>query len=257
MMQSAKKTNSHSRDSSNDSSSDSSSYSSSYSSSDSRSSNSNRRRHSKQAKRAAAPVPSVAAERAIGRVFNASCPYAVHLVPSSARSPSSARAGAAPCSTRMSTSTACLPIGPGQAPPVQAPGHPQPRAGGPLQTHAHCRARCCRWAAQHRRRRRRRQRRYLLLCLAHLRPREPRLRLADLVRKCLDATRADAGRPCGNPLPWRECLQYFILYSEVPALVAYLADWAAADARDEACVRAALLDRSLCLSARWQRVRDG
>jgi hypothetical protein len=43
----------------------------------------------------------------------------------------------------------------------------------------------------------------------------------------------------------RECLQYFILHSHAPALVAYLEDWAAADARDGACVRAELLGHNV------------
>jgi hypothetical protein len=58
----------------------------------------------------------------------------------------------------------------------------------------------------------------------------------------LDAIRADADRACCNPLLWRECLPRCLLHTGAPALVAYLADWAAADARDEACMRAALLD---------------
>jgi hypothetical protein len=71
MMQSAKKTHTHSRDSSSDSSSDINS--------DSSSSSSDRRRHRKQPKRAAALAPSVAATRAICRVLNAAGPDAAHL----------------------------------------------------------------------------------------------------------------------------------------------------------------------------------
>ncbi len=55
---------------------------------------------------------------------------------------------------------------------------------------------------------------------------------------CLNAIRADADRPCGDPVPWRECLPHTLPDSRSPALVAYREDWARADARDEACVRA-------------------
>jgi hypothetical protein len=62
------------------------------------------------------------------------------------------------------------------------------------------------------------------------------------VRDCLDAIRADGDHPCGNPLAWCECLPHAVLDAPSPTLVAYFADWASADASDEACARAVLLD---------------
>ncbi len=72
---------------------------------------------------------------------------------------------------------------------------------------------------------------------------EKRLRLAvrstnaDLVRECLNEIRDDADRNLGTPVPWRECLPAAIL--DALLLVTYLADWARADAADEANVHAA------------------
>jgi hypothetical protein len=68
---------------------------------------------------------------------------------------------------------------------------------------------------------------------------------ADLVRDCLNEIREDADRNLGTPVPWRECLPAAILLDAhdaptAPLLVTYLADWALADATDEANVRAAL-----------------
>ncbi len=51
--------------------------------------------------------------------------------------------------------------------------------------------------------------------------------------------------PCidnGASVQWHECLQYALLDSSEPTLVACLEDWARADACYEAHVRAALLD---------------
>jgi hypothetical protein len=68
------------------------------------------------------------------------------------------------------------------------------------------------------------------------------------VRDCLNEIRDDADRNLGTPVPWRECLPTAILlldahHDDAPALlvlVTYLADWARADATDEANVCAAL-----------------
>ncbi len=69
-----------------------------------------------------------------------------------------------------------------------------------------------------------------------------------MVRDCLNEIRDDADRNLPTPVPWRECLPASILHDDnAPAttttttlLDAYLADWARADATDEAGVRAAL-----------------
>jgi hypothetical protein len=191
---------------------------------------------------------SVAAARAICPVLNAACPNAAHLVvvlrPTLTLQCQAPVLGAR---GRGALLDARLLI---QAPLVQAPGHPQPRAGGPLLAHTPRRA-CCR---------RRAANANATVASAYAaaasyveRTFDPESRdsvslNADLVRECLYAILAYADRPCSNPLPWCECLQYFILYSSAPALVAYLTDWAAAGARDEACVRAVLLNH--CVSAR-------
>ena len=71
---------------------------------------------------------------------------------------------------------------------------------------------------------------------------------AALVRDCLNEIRDDADRNLPTPVPWRECLPPSILLHHLDdatttttlLLDAYLADWARADAADEAAVRAAL-----------------
>ncbi len=72
---------------------------------------------------------------------------------------------------------------------------------------------------------------------------------AALVRDCLNEIRDDADRNLPTPVPWRECLPASIILLRLPdvddttttlLLDAYLADWARADAADEAGVRAAL-----------------
>ena len=71
---------------------------------------------------------------------------------------------------------------------------------------------------------------------------------AALVRDCLNEIRDDADRNLPTPVPWRECLPPSILLHHLddatttPTLLldAHLADWARADAADEAAVRAAL-----------------
>ncbi len=69
------------------------------------------------------------------------------------------------------------------------------------------------------------------------------------MRDCLNEIRDDADRNLPTPGPWRECLpaSIIILLPDVDdttttttLLDAYLADWASADATDEAGVRAAL-----------------
>jgi hypothetical protein len=67
------------------------------------------------------------------------------------------------------------------------------------------------------------------------------------VLDCLNEIRDDADRNLGTPVPWRECLPAAILLIDAhggdapaPLLATYLADWARADAADEANVRAAL-----------------
>jgi len=71
---------------------------------------------------------------------------------------------------------------------------------------------------------------------------------AALVRDCLNEIRDDADRNPPTPVPWRECLPASILLHHLDdatttttlLLDAHLADWARADAADEAAVRAAL-----------------
>jgi hypothetical protein len=229
MMQSAKKADT--------SSSDSSSNSNSNSSSDSSSSNSGSRRHCKQAKRAAAPEQSVAAARAIGRVLNAACTDAAYLavvlcptltLQLSARLVLGARGRKALLDAHKHINRARQLA---QAPPVQQ----------------------CELHAIHNRAQERLCKRIRLAaraaaawlpnadvavavanaasssyveCTFDPESSSSVSPKADLVRECLYAICADADRPCCNPLQWRECLPYFILHSEAPALVAYLADWA-------------------------------
>jgi hypothetical protein len=66
------------------------------------------------------------------------------------------------------------------------------------------------------------------------------------VRECLDAIRADTiAWRLRNPVQWRECLQFALLYSREPTLVAYLEDWARADATRPTCApRCSMCERS-------------